>query len=253
MITSLLFFPEKEMMEWPRDYGLIGEDVHPVTRDDVKLHGWYLPAKEAKMVLLFMHGNAGNISGRLHKAAGWVERGVSVLLLDYRGYGQSDGVIQHGKDVVTDAQAGLDWLINEKKWPLNKIILYGESLGSYPVTQLASELEVAGIVLEAPFTAFTDLASIHYPALPQFVVAGLLNEFRFDNLSLISTIKAPLFLIHGTADQTCPFSMGKKLFDRAPEAKGFLKVQGAGHNNLLECAGRDFWNCPLQFFEIQNK
>lgn len=253
MITSLLFFPEKEMFETPGDYGMPFEDVYPVTSDHVRLHGWYFPAPDAKEVLLFLHGNAGNISGRLHKAKGWFERGVSVLLLDYRGYGQSDGVIERGEHVVVDAQAGLDWLVNQKKWAMNHVFLCGESLGSYPATMLASKHPVGGLLLEAPFTAFTDLARIHYPALPPFMIEKLLKEFRFDNLSLISKIKAPLFIVHGTDDQTCPFAMGQKLFESAPEPKNFLKVLNSGHNNLCECAGKDFWDKPKLFFKITNQ
>jgi fermentation-respiration switch protein FrsA (DUF1100 family) len=247
MITSMLFFPEKVFLESPSDYGLSAQDVFPVTTDGVQLHGWYIPANEPKAALLFMHGNAGNISGRLHKAAGWVKRGVSVLLLDYRGYGQSQGAIQHGVDIVNDAQAGLNWLTGEKKWALGHIILYGESLGSYPVTRLAVDHTFAGLILEAPFTAFTDLASLHYPALPQFLVNGLLKEFRFDNLGFISKVQPPVFIIHGTADATCPFIMGQKLFQNAPEPKYFLKVLNAGHNNLLETAGETYWDAPHAF------
>lgn len=247
MITSMLFFPDKEILESPSDYGLLAQHVYPVTADGVQLHGWYLNASEPKAAMLFMHGNAGNISGRLHKAAGWVKRGVSVLLLDYRGYGQSQGAIQHGTDIVSDAQAGLNWLVNERKWVMSHIILYGESLGSHPVTRLATENQVLGLVLEAPFTAFTDLAGIHYPALPQFLVDGLLKEFRFDNLGLISKIKAPVFILQGTSDATCPFAMGRKLFDNAPQPKQFLQVADAGHNNLLETAGEVYWDEPHYF------
>ena len=241
MINSLLFFPEKEIMEHPADYGLRAEDVYPVTEDGVKLHGWYFQAMQAKGALLFLHGNAGNISGRVHKAKGWVERGVSVLLLDYRGYGESGGEIQHGDDLVRDAQAGLDWLINQKFFSVQNIILYGESLGSHPVTRLAVDHKAQGLILEAPFTAFSDLAAIHYPALPKFMVAALLKDFRFDNLDPIKKIQTPLFIMHGTADATCPYEMGQTLFS----------VPDAGHNNLAEVAAENYWNTPQEFFQDQ--
>jgi len=248
MITSLLFFPEKEMTEGPSDCGLSAQDVYPVTVDGIKLHGWYLKAHDEKAAMLFMHGNAGNISGRLYKAAGWVQRGVSVLLLDYRGYGRSQGVIQNGVDIVNDARAGLNWLTSEKKWAMNQIIFYGESLGSHPATHLATEFQALGLILEAPFTAFTDLAAIHYPALPQFAVQALLMDFCFDNLSLISKVKAPVFIMHGTTDATCPYSMGEALFQKAAQPKQFLSVPEAGHNNLAEAAGAAYWQKPHAFF-----
>ncbi len=252
MITSLLFFPEKDIVERPEDYGLTAEDVFPVTDDGVKLHGWYFQAREAKAALLFFHGNAGNISGRIHKAKGWVERGVSVLLLDYRSYGLSDGQIQTGEDIVVDAKAGLNELMGVKKWASEKIIFYGESLGSYPATRLAVDYKAAGLILEAPFTAFTDLAAIHYPALPKFMVEAMLKEFRFDNLSLIPKIQTPFFIMHGTADATCPYEMGKKLFEAAPEHKFFFSVPDAGHNNLPESAGAAYWEEPNEFLKKLN-
>ncbi len=249
MITSLLFFPEKEIIEHPADYGLTAEDVYPITADGVKLHGWYFQARDAKSALLFLHGNAGNISGRVHKAQGWIERGVSVLLLDYRGYGRSEGEIRHGEDIVWDAQAGLDWLVKHKAWTLNKIILYGESLGSYPVIRLAIDHKAAGLILEAPFTTFSDLAAIHYPALPKFIVESLLKDFRFDNIGIISKIQTPFFILYGTADATCPFAMGEKLFESAPEPKSFFNVPDAGHNNLAEVAAENYWNKPQEFLK----
>ena len=247
MIQSMLFFPEKEFLEQPADYGLCVEDVYPITADHVKLHGWYFEAPKTKAVLLFLHGNAGNIAGRIHKVKGWLEHGVSVLLLDYRGYGQSQGQIQQGEDIVMDAKAGYDWLIRTKRWSADKIIVCGESLGSHPATRLAVDFETAGLILEAPFTAFTDLAAIHYPALPKLAVQTLLKDFRFDNLSLISKVKAPVFIMHGTLDATCPFLMGKKLFEEAPEPKQFLKIPDAGHNNLPESAGEPYWDGPYEF------
>ena len=249
MITSLLFFPEKDIIERPEDYGLSAEDVFPVTEDGVKLHGWYLRAKEAQGALLFLHGNAGNISGRLHKAKGWVERGVSVLLLDYRGYGLSEGQIQTGEDIVRDARSGLEWLWHTHSWPMNKIILWGESLGSYPATRLAVEHKTGGLVLEAPFTAFSELATVHYPALPKMLVDAMLKDFRFDNLGLISKVKTSVFIMHGTADATCPYEMGRRLFEAAPEPKLFFSVPDAGHNNLPESSDEAYWEAPIEFLK----
>ncbi len=253
MITSLLFFPDKEIIERPGDYGLTAEDVFPMSADGVKLHGWYFQARENKGALLFLHGNAGNISGRVHKVTGWVKRGISVLLIDYRGYGQSGGAIQQGDDIVRDAQAGLDWLINRGSRGPVPVILYGESLGSHPAVRLAVKHKTAGLVLEAPFTAFTDLAAIHYPALPKFMTESLLKDFRFDNLGQIAKIQAPLFVIHGTDDATCPYAMGQRLFGEAPQPKEFFSVPHAGHNNLPECAGEDFWKKPCGFLKKENR
>jgi hypothetical protein len=119
-----------------------------------------------------------------------------------------------------DAKAGYGWLLQEKSWGADKIIVCGESLGSYPAARLAAECKTAGLMLEAPFTAFTDLAAIHYPALPQFAVQALLMDFRFDNLSLISKVKA-LFYYAGTRMQPVLILWGRRCF-KAAQPKQFL-------------------------------
>lgn len=241
MIRSMLFFPEKYFYEKPEDYGLLAEDVFFQTADRVRLHGWFLktPAPSSRF-LLFFHGNAGNISGRLQKAKGWVELGFSVLLVDYRGYGRSEGMIERGEDILTDARAAWEYLSSGDDV---QIILYGESLGTHPAIVLAGEQKAAGLVLEAPFTSFVDLASVHYPFVPK----GLLKNFEFSNLGPIEKIQCPLFILHGTQDKICPFTMARKLFEKAPAPKEFLEIPGGTHNDLPSAAGRDFWQKPFEF------
>lgn len=245
MIASLIFFPEKTFYEKPADYGLIAEDVRFRTEDGVSLHGWYLPAPENKAVLLFFHGNAGNISGRLSKADGWVRRGYSVFLVDYRGYGASEGRIEHQDDVIRDADAALAWLLDEKKQPLSKIVLYGESLGSHPAIRLGSEHAVAAVILEAPFTSFVDLGKIHYPVVPSAVI----RDFAFPNEDFIAYLKAPLFILHGMEDEICPYAMAGELFEKAPLPKEFFSIADGMHNDLPIKAGEDYWNRPASFLE----
>lgn len=246
MITSMIFFPEKTLYENPKDYGLAFEDVEVVTSDGVKLHGWFLKANPEKGAMLFLHGNAGNISHRLFKVKGWVERGFSVLLIDYRGYGKSEGKIQHGDDVMEDAAAALDWLLGGggRHAPLlQRIILYGESLGSAPAIRLASENEVTAIILEGPFTSFSELARTHYPFVPEFV----LRDFEFRNLNRIGELKSPLFIMHGTHDEVCPHAMGERLFESAPAPKKFFSVPKGNHNDLPTAAGEEYWEKPYEF------
>lgn len=247
MIQSMIFFPEKQFYEKPETYGFDYEEVWLETKDRARLFGWYLKANPEKGTVLFFHGNAGNISGRLEKAAGWVERGYSVFLIDYRGYGKSEGSISHQDDVLLDAHAALAWLLDQKKLLSEKIILYGESLGSYPAVRLASESKFAGIILEAPFTSLYDVAKAHYP----FIIKAMMVNFEFSNARYIGHLKSPLFLLHGTEDEICPYSMAGELIEKAPEPKGFLSVPGGMHNNLLMAAGDDYWNKPLEFIRKQ--
>ena len=247
MITSMIFFPEKAFYEKPEDYGFQWEDAGIRTSDGVNLHGWFLRAHSERGVILFLHGNAGNISGRLFKAQGWVERGFSVLLADYRGYGQSEGSIKQGEDIFLDAEAALDWLIQEKHFTLPRIIVYGESLGSHPAIRLAAKHRFASLVLEAPFTSFQDLAAKHYAMIPGMIAEKLLGDFKFPNMDYVGTLQSPVFIIHGTNDDICSYEMGKKLFEKAPEPKGFLSIPGGAHNDLPIAGGRDFWQKPYEF------
>ncbi|HXV28222.1 MAG TPA: alpha/beta hydrolase [bacterium] len=243
MITSMIFFPEKAFYETPEQYGLNWEDVFIQTEDQVKIHGWYLDAPLEKGVILFFHGNAGNISGRLFKAKGWIDRGYSVLLIDYRGYGKSEKKIEHGKDILVDAQAAFRWLTEVRKISPEKLVLYGESIGTYPALQLATANRVGGVVLEAPFTSFYELAHTHYPFVPKV----FLKDFEFSNIDIISQINSPLFILHGDRDEICPYRMSEELFKIAPEPKELFTIPQGGHNDLPNIAGSDFWEKPYRF------
>jgi dipeptidyl aminopeptidase/acylaminoacyl peptidase len=239
----MIFFPEQKLYEKPADYGMAFEDAWVPADPGVTLHGWYLKAGAEKGVLLFFHGNAGNIANRLYKAKGWIELGFSVFLVDYRGYGQSTGKIRHENDVYRDARAALEWLRNEKKVPPGRIVLYGESLGSAPAVRLASEERFAALILEAPFTSFVDLARVHYP----FVGEWMMKDFRFSNLEWAASLKTPLFIMHGTHDEICPYEQSEQLFENAPEPKGFFSIPGGTHNDLPVSAGENYWAQPYQF------
>ena len=248
ILPALIFFPEKTFYEKPEDYHFSYEDVQIRVEDKIVLHAWYLKAPVEKGVLLFFHGNAGNISSRLFKVKGWIRRGFSVLLIDYRGYGKSTGKIEHGEDILKDAEAAWDWLRNQKNIPVSKIILYGESLGTHPAIRLGNQEKAGGVILEAPFTSFFDLANLHYPLVPK----ELIREFEFPNDQYIGGLKAPLFILHGTQDEICPYSMAGELFEKAPEPKAFFSIPGGTHNDLPIRAGEDFWEKPYEFITRTN-
>ncbi len=242
MIRQLLFFPDKTHYEKPADYQFDFDDV-TIQAPNAELHGWFLKAEKEKAVLYFLHGNAGNISHRLYKAKGWVERGFSVLLLDYRGYGKSSGEIEDGEDIVRDAEAGLDFLLHKMNRKLSNLIFYGESLGTYAMVRLACRHKAAAVILEAPFTSFVDIGKIHYPQAPSFLLKG----FEFSSEEYISKIRAPLFILHGTEDEICPYEMSGILIDKAPEPKALFTIPNGAHNDLPMTAGDDYWQKPFEF------
>jgi alpha-beta hydrolase superfamily lysophospholipase len=248
MITSMIFFPDGTFYEKPEDYHFQYEEVSLTTEDRASLFGWYLNAQgEERGTVLFLHGNAGNVSHRLFKAQGWVSHGFSVFLVDYRGYGKSRGSIHHQKDLLKDAQASLEWLRRDKHLVNAKIILYGESLGTWPAVQFAAQDHFAAVILEAPFTSFPELAKKHYAFVPQPIIQLLLKDFTFSNIQTVGKLKTPLFIMHGTHDQICQYEMGLEIFEKAPEPKEFYSVQGGDHNDLPVAAGEEYWKKPLRF------
>ncbi len=243
MIASLIFFPTQEYSALPSDYGLISEDVSLRTEDGVTLAGWYLKAPESEKTIYLLHGNAGNIADRLFKAAEWVKRGYSVFLLDYRGYGASEGKIESENDLYADARAGLVWLRNQKKLSNSEIVLYGESIGTAAMVELASKEHFFTLILESPFTSFKEVTKVHYPFVPDF----LLNSFEFDNKNKIQNIDTPVFIIHGKEDEICPWVMGEALYERVKAPKQMFSVPRGHHNDLPDLAGAEFYEKPIQF------
>ncbi len=243
MIASMIFFPTREYVADPKTSGLPYEEVICVTQDKVKLKGWFFPAPNAKSCLLFFHGNADNIGSRIPKAKEWVKRGVSVLLVDYRGYGKSEGEIKAACDLTLDAEAALAWLAKEKGIAPENIILYGESIGSVPSIELANKAKFKAVILEAPFTSVKDMAKLIYGMAPDF----MLKDFEMNNEERIRGIKSPVFIMQGSEDDVVPFSMGQKVFKNAPQPKEFFEIKGAQHNNISEVAGDEFFEKPFQF------
>ncbi|MBI4358274.1 MAG: alpha/beta hydrolase [Candidatus Omnitrophica bacterium] len=254
MIASMIFFPVREFSARPEHFGLSAEDVWCRTSDGVRIHGWLIPsgatarttgggASEISSCLLFFHGNADNISIRLPKAKEWVERGISVLLLDYRGYGKSEGKIDQGVNLYQDAEAAVRWLKENKNFDPSQLILYGESIGAYPAIELAVRQKFRAVILEAPFTSIKELAKKHYGLAPDF----FLKDFLMDNESKISELKSPLFILHGGDDEIVPVEMGRRLFEKAPAPKEFFAIQGAHHNDISLIGGTDFYEKPFRF------
>jgi len=237
LLKQFLLFPQKKWDDSPDNWNLDFEDVSIPISTRVTLSAWWLKgSKPDGEAILFFHGNAGNISHRLFKAVPLIQKGYDILLVDYRGYGKSTGSIESAADFSEDGEKTLEWVREEKHLELDQIILFGESLGSITALELASKHAVKAVVLEGVFTSAEDLIKRHYP----FVPPGALGDFRVDNMEKIRQCRAPLLMLHGTADSICPISMAETLLNAAPGPKEFFKVEGADHNDLPIVAGKQF-------------
>jgi hypothetical protein len=242
--TRLIFFPSRGHDVTPAGLGLAYEDVRLTAEDGVRVHGWYLPVPEARWVTLVSHGNAGNISHRLDRALLIQSRlRSSVFLYDYRGYGESEGSPDEG-GTYRDVRAAYRFLSEEKKVPPDRIVLFGESLGSAVSLELALAHPAAALVLEAPFTSVPDMAraTIFAPLAP-------LVRTRYENLAKIGRLRMPLLVLQGDRDEVVPFAQGRRLFEAAPEPKRHYAIRGAGHNDTYIVGGEEYWRAIADFLE----
>lgn len=198
------------------------------TADGLALEGWWCPPPSGRPTVLYLHGNGGNIGDRDGKMRRLVDRGYGVLMAGYRGYGGNPGKPTEA-GLIADARAWLATL-EAVGVPVGMVVLYGESLGSGVAVALATERAVAGVVLEAPFTAIADIAAERYWFAP---VRALVRD-PFDSAGRIAALRAPLLIVHGTEDSVVPFAHGRRLFEVAVEPKRFVRLVGGGHTNLFD-------------------
>jgi fermentation-respiration switch protein FrsA (DUF1100 family) len=227
----LLYFPFKEMETTPAVIRLPFEEVNINTTDGEQITAWWIPAEKERAVLLFCHGNAGNISHRLDSIDIFNRLGLSVLIFDYRGYGTSTG--RPSEDgTYHDAEAAWRYLVDVQKKKPEKIILFGESLGGAVAAEIASRYKAGGLILMSSFTSIPELAGRLYPFLP----VKLLSKFHYATIEKIANITAPKLIIHSPDDEIIPFVMGRALYEKAAGPKQFLQIQG-GHNEGFLVSG----------------
>ena len=241
--SRFLYFPAPAPRTTPAAAGLPFEDVTFPAADGTRLHGWFLPGAAARPLVLFCHGNAGNIGDRLDSLAFFHELGLPVFIFDYRGYGRSAGRPSE-EGTYSDARGALAWLETRGRLPQDMIYL-GRSLGAGVALQLALERPPAGLVLESAFTSVAAMGRLHYPVLARLL--GWLLDADYDSLGKIARLEAPLLLVYGTADGIVPMAMGEELFARAREPKRLLRLPGKRHNDPFFAAGDVYREAWLNF------
>ncbi|MCG8431455.1 MAG: alpha/beta hydrolase [Candidatus Omnitrophica bacterium] len=223
--TRMVFFPSPEVSFTPRDAGLEYEDITMLTADGIRLNGWFIRHPEAAFTLLFFHGNGGNISDRVDKLALLHSLKVDVLIIDYRGYGLSQGKPSE-QGLYRDAGAAYRFLRDTRDIPQEKIVAYGESLGAAVSLHLAAREPLAGVVLEGAFSSGEDMGRILFPVIPP-----VFWKRKYDSYETIRSVNAPLLFLHSPTDEIVPYSQARKLFERARGEKYFVELEG-GHNTL---------------------
>ncbi len=229
MQRALLYPGAKDMPDIALHAGQGIAEVTTQTADGLALTHWYLPPNDPEgPVVVVFHGNAGHLGDRVPKLRALIDAGFGLLFAGYRGYSGNPGSPTED-DLTADSHGVLDWLAGQGVEPA-RTVLYGESLGTGVAVKMAVEREVAAVVLESPYTSIAELSQTHYWYLP----ARWLVLDKWDSLSRVGRLSAPLLVLHGTRDATVPLRFGQALFEAAAGPKDMVVIEGAGHVDLLD-------------------
>ncbi|WP_036477414.1 alpha/beta hydrolase [Myxosarcina sp. GI1] len=247
--NRLIFFPVKVISETPKQYGVPYRDLFiPVSDTGEKINGWLFPAPKTEQKskwLVYFHGNGDNISWNIQKAIKLRDLGFSVLIVDYRGYGFSEGKFPTEKTVYQDAEAAWNYLTEKEQIKPSQILIYGFSLGGAVAIELASKHpDALGLIVESSFTSIVDMTN--KTSLPPIFPLKLLVNQHFNSIAKIKSLSMPVLFIHGTEDRVVPYTMSKELFAAASEPKQLVLVPDGGHYDSA------FQDHPLYFQSIKN-
>lgn len=236
-----VFYPLKDVQETPKDVGILYEEVTIPTADGVRLNAWFVRGSPAsKSIMIFCHGNGGNIGHRVLWLKAFHDLGLNVLLFDYRGYGKSTGRPSE-QGVYQDAVAVYDYLMHRPDVDRHHITAYGESLGGAVAIDLATKRSLGGLVVDSSFSSARDMAKLLYPGLPTWFMTC-----RFDSVTKVRHLEIPKLFIHNYDDSIIPFVIGRRLYDAAAEPKMFVPMRGGHGEGLIHDAQK--FNRTLKVF-----
>jgi uncharacterized protein len=224
--------------------------------DAPHFHAWWWPAADpGAPAVLYLHGARWSLTGQVFRIEQLRDFGFSVLAIDYRGFGKSDGEMPSEKTVYEDARAAWAWLAKEQP-DVDKRFIYGHSLGGAIAVDLAAAISSGkpdasppahGLIIESTFTTLADMArEVTYSWLP----VGLLLTQKFDSASKIATVKMPVLVVHGAADRYVPSRFSKALYDAAPGPKKYLLVEGGSHNNSMRTGATEYRHAMHDLFGL---
>ncbi|MDQ3747154.1 MAG: alpha/beta hydrolase [Acidobacteriota bacterium] len=238
--SAVTFHPERAAFAglWRVPEG--AEEVWFKTADGVRLYGWLFHTKAlpASATVVYFHGNGGNLSYCDWVGTALAARGFDVLLFDYRGYGRSEGEPTDERGVYADADAAYDFVTKERGVPAERVVLYGQSLGTTAAVDVASRKACGALVVESGLSSAGDMAGAIMPWLPHF--ARGLTRNKFDSVGKLPRVGCPVLVAHGERDRIIPVAQGRKLFEAAPARKRLLIIDDAGHNDLSIVGGERY-------------
>jgi len=231
--SRYIYYPERGLSGDPGSIGLRFENVSFETADKVRLHGWFIPGETTSGILLFCHGNGGNISHRMESLQIFHRLGLDIFIFDYRGYGQSEGKPSE-RGTYDDAAAAWRYLIEERQAAPGEIIVFGRSLGGAIASWLAQSYTPGALVLESTFTSISDVAAKQYPYLP----VRWLSRFKYGTAEYLAKVNCPVLIVHSRDDELLSFNHGWRLFEIAKGPKEFLEITGAHNDGFITSGER---------------
>ncbi len=242
-----LYVPDRPLRATPQTEGLAYEEVWFSASDGVKLHGWLVPAPDARATVVWFHGNAGNIGDRVDNI-GYLHRRlrVNVFIFDYRGYGRSDGSLSDLSEEATyrDGHGALAYLRARPDLAHTRLVYFGRSLGAAIAVELARTHPPAGLILETAFTTLKDVARVHYPFVPLWFL-----RTKYESLRKIPEIRVPVMIVHGDRDEIVPLDQAHRLYAAANEPKRLYIIRGAHHNDTYVAGGARYFEEWATFLE----
>jgi fermentation-respiration switch protein FrsA (DUF1100 family) len=251
---SLIFFPDRYPSGlWDVDAVADGsgcsiEDHFFVAEDGVRLHAWWCrpmdgAPSDASAVLLWFHGNAGNLSQRADLMLELARLGLEIVIVDYRGYGRSEGRPTE-KGLYRDARGAWRHVVQDSGVDPRRIVILGKSLGGAVAVDLAADVMPAGLIVESSFTSVPDMAAEHYPFIPRWLI-----RTRMASIEKIGRVSCPVMVVHSPADEIVPFEHGRRLCDAVRGDRRFLEIPGAAHNELWLVGGERYFAAVRDFID----
>ena len=239
-----VFHPERwHDKDWRAASGLPLEDIWFQAADGAKLFGWYVEAQADRPVIVWCHGNAGNIANRLENLRLLLQQELSVFLFDYRGYGKSQKLRPNEEGLYLDAMGAHDYLTRVRMIRPERLIIFGRSLGAAVATDLAMHKPAAGLILESAFPSIEAVAKFYYGGLPVHWLLGA--EFRL--IDRVPALSLPKLVIHGDLDEIIPLELGRQVFEAAKPPKAFHLIPGANHNDTYRVGGASYFQLLSDF------
>lgn len=206
-----------------------GEELWIKVPSGERIYGWFLsaPHRPAVATVLYCHGNGGNLTNVVWLAQELSQQGLDTIIFDYRGYGRSEGRLSNEWGIYADAEAIYDHLIRERGVKPENLALYGQSLGTTAVIDLASRLPCGALIIESGLSSASDMGAVSFPWLPRKL--HFLGKNRFDSVNKIANVKCPALISHGTNDAVIPLDQGRKLYESAPDPKRLMILEGGDH------------------------